>query len=223
MTLDDFQKHWLAQDHKIDEVLRINKQLQLRAGLAAPRSSLKWLRAGALFEILFGVLCLFWTGSFIHAHITELRFALPAAALHLWLVATVATQVARFIRAGAIEYDAPILEIQGQIEALRVLTLRSLRWLFVFGVPIWVVPFTIVAARAWFGIDVYAWVGGAVLLATLAASVVLGLAVLAVCRLCAKRLDRSPRMRQIVRSLSGHNLTAAQEQLAKLAAFERGE
>jgi len=69
----------------------------------------------------------------------------------------------------------------------------------------------------------YALVGGGALLAILAGTVVLGLVVLKVCALCANRLDRSPRLQRIARALSGHNLTAAQDQLAKLAAFERGE
>ena len=43
------------------------------------------------------------------------------------------------------------------------------------------------------------------------------------CRRLAHRLERSPRLRQVVRGLAGHNLTAAQDQLARLAAFERGD
>jgi hypothetical protein len=221
MVLDDFQKHWLAQDARIDEVLRINKQLRLRAELAAPRSSLKWSRLGDLFGILSGVLCLLWTGAFIHAHFTELRFVVPAVALHLWLVGAVAAGVVRFVRAGAISCDAPILEMQHRIEALRVFTMRSLRLLFVFGVAIWVVPFSIVALRSWFGVDLYSLVGREVLLMAFSGSVVLALAVMKICALCAARLDRSPRLQQLARTLAGYNLVAAQDRLVKIAAFER--
>jgi hypothetical protein len=221
MVLDDMQKRWLAQNARIDEVVRINKQLQLRAELAAPRSSLRWSRFGDLFEILSGVLCLLWTGAFIHAHLNELRFVLPAVALHLWVVGAVATAVVRLVRAGAIRYDAPVLEIQRRIEALRAFTMRSLRWLFVFGVAIWAVPFSIVVLRSWFGIDLYSLVSGDVLLMVFSGSVVLALAVMKICALCAARLDRSPRLQQLARALAGYNLVAAQDQLAKLAAFER--
>jgi hypothetical protein len=76
---------------------------------------------------------------------------IPAMALHLWLIVAVAIAVVRFVRAGVISYDAPVLEIQRRIEALRVFTMRSLHLLFVLGVAVWVVPFSIVALRSWFG------------------------------------------------------------------------
>jgi hypothetical protein len=223
MELDDFQKRWLAQDQRIEQALRINKRLWLLAELAGPRRSLRWLRVGALFNILFGALSLIWTGSFLHAHFAELRFVVPAAALHLWLVGAVATTVAQFIKAGAIEYDAPVVEIQRRLEALRALTLRSTQILFLFGVPIWFVPFCIVAMRSWFGIDLYSWFGGRVLLEGVVGSAVLGLALVGICRHYAGRIDRSPRLRRLVRGIAGHNLTVAEDQLAKLAAFERGD
>jgi hypothetical protein len=223
MELDDFQARWLAQDQRIEEAMRINRRLWLRAELAGPRSSLRWLRVGALIEILVGACCLLWTGSFLRAHFTELRFAVPAAALHLWMVGAVATTIAQFVKAGAIEYDAPVVEIQRQLAALRALTLRSTEMLFLLGVPIWFVPFCIVAMRSWFGVDLYAWFGTGTLLAGVAGSVALALAVKGLCRRYAKQLDRSPRLRQLVRGLAGHYLTAAEDQLAKLAAFARGE
>jgi hypothetical protein len=71
--------------------VRINKRLMLDAALAAPRSALRWSRFGDLIEALIAVLCLLWTGAFIHAHFAELRFVAPAMALHLWLVSAVAT------------------------------------------------------------------------------------------------------------------------------------
>ncbi|HLX06490.1 MAG TPA: hypothetical protein VKY89_01370 [Thermoanaerobaculia bacterium] len=223
MELDDFQARWLAQDRRLEEALRINRRLWLRAELAGPRSSLRWLRTGALFNILAGALCLLWTGSFLRAHFGEPRFVVPGVALHLWLVGAVATTIAQFVKAGTVEYDAPVVEIQRQLEALRALTLRSTAMLFLFGVPIWFVPFCIVAMRSWFGVDLYAWFGAGSLLAGVAGSVALALGSTWLCRRLADRLERSPRLRQVVRGLAGHNLTAAQDQLARLAAFERGD
>src|ERR1039458_1760595 len=104
MELDDFQQRWLAQDRRADEALRLNKRLWLRAELAAPRVSLRWVRVGALLNMLAGALCLLWTGAFIAAHIHEPRFVVPAVALHLWLVAALATTIARSVKASAINY-----------------------------------------------------------------------------------------------------------------------
>jgi hypothetical protein len=133
----------------------------------------------------------------------------------------VAIAVVQFVRAGAISYGAPVLEIQCQIEALRVFTIRSLRLLFVFGVAVWVVPFSIVVLRSLFGVDLYAVVSWEVLLVTFLANAFLALGMVKVCALCAARWDSSPRMQRVARSFAGYNLVAAQDQLAKLVSFER--
>lgn len=223
MELDTFQQRWLAQDARLNEELNMNKRLLLRAERQGARSSMRWLRRGAALNILFGALCLLGSGLFIGNHLDELRFAVPAVALHLWLAGAVVASVAQFVRAGAIDYDAPVVEIQRRLEALRVLMVRSLRMLFLFGLPIWYVPFLIVAMQAWFGVDLYGIFGGAVLLTNMGASVALALAAFWACRRYAMLLDSSPFARQLVRGLAGYSLAAAQDQLAKIAAFERGD
>jgi predicted lysophospholipase L1 biosynthesis ABC-type transport system permease subunit len=70
---------------------------------------------------------------------------------------------------------------------------------------------------------VYALAGTHVLIALFVASVILAFAVMGICMACANRLDRSPRLRQFARNLAGYNLNAAQDWLARLAAFERGQ
>src|SRR5258708_17903338 len=130
MELDDFQRRWLAQDQRIEEALVINKQLWLRAELAGPRRSLRWLRVDALFSILFGALSLIWTGSFLSAHFAELRFVVPGAAPHLWLLCAVATTLARFIKAAAGQERAPARSIHPPPSAPRPLTQRSRKSVF---------------------------------------------------------------------------------------------
>ncbi len=219
--LDDLQQRWLAADRRIDEVLRLNRQIWQHAAMAAPRSSLRWLRAGAWFNLLLAALCLLGTGTFIHSHLSQPRFLAPALALHLWLIGALASEVAQLVQAAAIELDAPVVEIQRRLAALRALAERSLQLLFLFGVPVWCVPFGIVALRAWFGVDLYAHMSGSDLLVTLLGTMALGVAVVALCRRLAPLFERSPRLRRVVRGLAGHNLTAAEDRLAKVAAFAR--
>ncbi len=223
IDLDDMQRRWLAADRRIDEVLRLNRQILRHAALTAPRASLRWLRIGAVLNLLLAFFCLLSTGTFIRTHLGEPRFLLPAVALHLWLIGALATTIAQLVRAAAIEMDAPVLQIQRQLAGLRALAERSLVVLFLCGVPVWCVPFGIVALRAWFGVDLYATAGGPVLLATLLASAALGVAVVALCRWLAPRLERSPRLHHLARGLAGHNLTAAEDRLTRLAAFLQEE
>jgi hypothetical protein len=220
MTLDDFQNSWRAQDDKIAQLIRLNSRLQLRAALAKTRCSMRGSGLGDVFEILCGVAFLGWTGHFIYANFMEVRFVIPAAALHLWAIGATATAAVRCYRATVIDYDAPIIEIQRQLESLRVFTLRSIQVLLVTGIPIWCVPFGIVALRAWLGIDLYSVVKANTLTLAFAVCVLLGLAVWKACEFCSSRLQGSPRLQRIARTLAGHAIAAAQVQLARLAAFK---
>lgn len=224
MELDDFKECWLSQDRKIDEILRINQRLQLRAQLAGPRVWLRWFRFGALFEILLGLLCLSGSGSFIYKHFGELRFLVPAIALHLWLVGTTGTAIARYVRAQLIDYSATVLAIQRDVEALRLFTVRSLRLLFVSGCIVWVVPFAIIASRALLGIDLYALFGTRVLVEYTIGSAAFGMAVIKLCTLWALWVERpgSPIwLRASARVFSGYSLNRAVDQLQKIKAFEQ--
>jgi hypothetical protein len=173
-----------------------------------------------VIEILCGLVMLGWTGQFIFGNLPDLRFVIPAAALHLWGIGATGTAVLRLYRATAIDYDAPIVEIQRQLESLRVLTLRAIQVLLVAGIPIWCVPFAIVACRSWFGIDLYAVISVGTLAINFVVCVVLGFVVWKVCQFCSSRLSGSPRLQQIARALAGYHISAAQSQLAELAAFK---
>jgi hypothetical protein len=223
VELDDFKERWLSQDRKIDEILQINQRLQLRAQLTGPRAWLRWFRFNAFVEVLLGFLCLYWTWMFIHRHFGELRFLAPAAVLYLWLIGTTGTAIARYVRTGLIDYSAPVLVIQQQVEALRLFTLRSLRLLFVFGSVVWGAPVAIVACRA-LGIDLYTVVGARALIVYSIVSAALGLAVVKLCTLWALWVERpgTPAwLRGSARVFSGYSLNRTADQLEKIRAFER--
>jgi hypothetical protein len=184
---------------------------------------LRWFRFNAFVEVLLGFLCLYWTWMFIHRHFGELRFLAPAAVLYLWLIGTTGTAIARYVRTGLIDYSAPVLVIQQQVEALRLFTLRSLRLLFVFGSVVWGAPVAIVACRA-LGIDLYTVVGARALIVYSIVSAALGLAVVKLCTLWALWVERpgTPAwLRGSARVFSGYSLNRTADQLEKIRAFER--
>lgn len=221
LPLDEFQQRWLAQDRKLDQALRINARLWQRAEMAAPRAAVSWLRAGVVFNLVLGGLCLLWTGSFIHAHIGEWQLVVPAVALHAWLVAAIATTVVELVRTRGIDYDAPIVTIQGRLESLRAFKLRALRPLFLTGVPVFTVPFLVVAFESWFGVDLTRVFGATLLLAAFATTAVFGVAVVWACGLITQRFAGAPALERLVRGLAGYNLAQAETRLADLADFQR--
>lgn len=217
MSLDELQQQWAAQGHRIESLLRINAQLMQQQTLRPVRASLLWSRVGDLAEIVLAALCLLATAAFIRAHIAEPRFWLPAAALHLWLIAAAALAVRRFVAKASVRYDAPVLAIQRQLQESQAFALRALRVLFVSGLVVWGAPFWIVAARAWLDWDLYAGPGPKALLAVLGASLGLAGLTLALCAYLAPRLSRLPALQGFTRALAGHSLKLAQERLEKLA------
>jgi hypothetical protein len=222
VSLDDLQQQWAAQGARIDELIRLNRQLLAQRALQPVRTSLFWSRAGDVSEMLQALLCLLCTGAFIGAHFFEVRFLVPALALHLWFIAALVLAIVRFVRKGRINYEAPVLELQRQLAGAQSFSLAALRWMFVSGVMVWGAPIWIVTARAWFGWDVYAWPGLEVILYTLGGSVLLAGVSLAVCSFLSTRLSPTA-LRVLARNLAGYNLKVAQERLEKLASLGREE
>jgi hypothetical protein len=218
MSLDDLQQLWAAQAGRIDELIRLNRQLLLEQ---AVRPSLRRSRAGDVFEAVLALLCLLCTGSFIHAHFAEARFWVPGAAMHLWFIAVLVVAIVRFVRKGEVHYEAPVLVVQQQLAASQAFALQALRPLFVFGLLVWGAPFWIVAARAWFGWDVYAWPGPQAILYVFGTTVLLGMLMLAICAYLAPRLSRMPILQRFVRDLAGYNLKVAQQRLQKLGRLDQ--
>jgi hypothetical protein len=220
---DEFQRRWLAQDRKLDQALRINARLWQRTEMAAPRRSLAWRNAGGVLNIVAAALCMLWTGSFIAANLYDWQLALAAIALHAWLVIVVVTTAIELARSKEIDFDAPIVAIQARLESLRAFNLRALRLQLITGIPIWTVPFPLVASESWFGVNLFHVLGSALLLGMFAATVALGAIVVWICGLIARRFAGTAALKHLVRSLSGANLAQAEDHLAQLAAFERGE
>lgn len=223
MELDDLQHSWRSQDDRIDEILRIGRRLQLNTELRGPRAALKRFKAAALLEIVLGIVCVMWSGSFIHAHAGEPRLAASAASLYLWLIGAAALALIRYLRAGAIEYGAPVIQIQQQVERLRVFTLRSLRVLFIGGVPVWTLAFPIMLIRSGLGVDLAAALPGPVLGGMFAFGAACAFFIIKLGDLLAAQFGLPAWLAAFARALSARELVRAQDQLARLAAFESAE
>ncbi len=222
MELDDLRQRWVAQDRRLDEVLRLNRRLMLTADLDKTKSAMQRLRAVIGLGIAIDVLILVALGSFIGDHLSEPRFVIPALALHLAALGTLISGVVQWMRAAAINYDAPVIEIQRRFESLRVLRIRTTQAELLLAGVLWT-PLLIVGMRWGLNLDAYALLGTKYLLANLVFGVVLALGVVWACRRFEARLKRSSLVRSLARDIAGKSLTAAMDQLERLAAFEREE
>ena len=143
----------------------------------------------------------------------------PAAVLHLYAIGNLIAAIRQITAALQIDHDKPIAAIQKQLEALRVLRIRTTQWALLGGILAWT-PFVIVALKGFFGVDAYRGLDAGWLLANLLFSlVVVGLSIW-LSRKYGGRMNRRPMLQRIMNELAGYNLNSAAGFLASIAEFE---
>jgi hypothetical protein len=216
LELDEFKQKWAELDRKLDVTIRLNRQVLNAAKLNQTRSSLKRLALYLGIELAMWVAIIGALGNFIYEHISVPQFALSAIALDVYSIGMVVLLGRQITAALQIDYGEPIAVIQKQIEALRVGRIRAIQWAVLAGLVVWV-AFLIVVCKVAFGVDIYepAWIWS---------NVAFGVAMIPLAVWVSKkfsdRMDRSPFIQGIMRSLAGYNLNAAADFLATLNRFE---
>jgi len=220
MELDIFKEKWAEQDRKLDSAIRLNRRLLIATELNRGLSPLRLFAFFTGTGGFLGLIALGILGRFIYAHWTEPRFALPAVVLHVWVIAAVAASIRQMVMALQIDYDKPVVLIQKQIESLRTLRLRVIRWALLTGQLVWWIPFLIVALKGLLNVDAYKVLGTRFLVVNVALGLALIPAAVWVSKRFGDRMDRSPAVRRLMRDLAGYNINAASGSLATLAEFE---
>jgi hypothetical protein len=214
--LDEMKELWMAQNEKLDETIRLNRELLSFANLKKARSAserialLLSLEAVAWFAIVGSL------GSFIYHHIGTLRLSLSGIALDVYAIAMLAATVRQIVATRQIEYGRPITALQKQIETLRILRIRITQLALLGGTIVWA-PFVIVAGKAFFGVDVgnAPWFWANVAFALCLIPVALWLS-----KAFGERMGRFPWIQRMMNNLAGRNLNAAADFLSKLSQFD---
>jgi hypothetical protein len=220
MTFEEMQQQWMAQERRIDTLVRVNREL-LRERTARPlRKSMTRLSVFSALEAVAAAAGLLWTGSFLFVNWAEPRFLLPGLALHLWLAAALGASVYEITLARSLDYAAPLPELQRRVAELRAFRIRSMRVALLTGQVVWWIPFGIVALWGLFGVDLYRLVSLEHLLLQVGA----GLALVALLPWAARLLVRSGAATGALagtsRLLAGTDLASAERALTELARFE---
>ncbi len=216
MELDELKQQWAELDRKLDLNIRLNRQVLSATRLNQTRSSMKRQAFYLGIELALWIVIIGALGNFIHHHLSQLHFVVPAVALDVYSIGMVILLARQIAAAMQIDYSQPIATIQRRVEALRVLRIRSTQWAVLAGLVVWV-AFMMVAMKAAFGVDIYqaTWVWS---------NVAFGLALIPLAMWVSKRfgdrMSHSPFIQQVMRSLAGYNLNAAADFLATLNQFE---
>jgi len=215
--LDDMKQVWAEHDRKLDESIRLNRQLLSRENLSGARSELQRLAVLLGMEAAGWFLIMLLLGNFIYENIGAIRLASAAAALDVYAIGMFAALIRQMAAIRQIDYDGPVTAIQKQVGALRVLRIRTTQRALLAGTVVWA-PFAIVICNVLFGIESYnlAWLG---------ANVVFGLSLIPLAIWVSKRfsdrMDNSRFIQQLMNDIAGYNLNAAEGFLIRLSEFEK--
>jgi hypothetical protein len=221
MDLDDMKQIWTEHDRKLDESIRLNKQLLTAANLNRARTTLQrltfFLSLGAVVWLAIVVAL----GNFVHEHVAALRLALPAVASDLFAIGMLVATIAQIARIRQIDYGKPVATIQRQLGRLRVLRIRIVQWGLLAGTVVWA-PFLIVVSEAFFGVKDFSapwfwtWFW---------ANVAFGLSLIPLALWLSKRfgdrMERFPFVRRLMDDIAGRSLNKATNFLGAVTAFER--
>ena len=219
MELDEMKAVWEKYDHKLDTSIRLSTQLLKAPVLRRAHSAMTRMLVALAIELALAVLVTAWLGNFNWTHLTQPRFLVPGLLLQIATIALVGAYIRRIVAIRAIDFSAPIVAIQKQLEAIRMAEIRATKWTILLAPLAWT-PLLIVAFQGCFGVDVYAHFPAS----WLAGNVIFGLVVIAlerwIARRYAERMQGSARLQRWMRDVSGYNLRAATQFMRTAAEFE---
>ena len=144
------------------------------------------------------------------------------AALAIFTAGITALSAYLVVKGSRLDYGGPVTAIQRDIEHVRLVEYRTLKWAVLGGVVFWL-PAALVLFEELTGVDAL----GRADLAWLAANLLFGLVVLAAGHALSKRYvertDLGPWARRLADAISGRALKAAAAHLTELGRFEREE
>jgi hypothetical protein len=205
MELDELKEKWAEHDRKLDQSIRLNRQLMRDTYTRRAKAALWRLAAMLALGSILMLVVIVSLGAFTARYWSMPKFTIPAILLDVAAIAALAALNAQIGMALKIDYTQPIAAIQKRLETLRLFRVRYIQAILVTAALLWM-PLFIVAMKGFFDADVYrlfatAWI---------VTNVAFGFVVLALGIWLSKKY----------RPDAGYNLNAAAGFLSTLAEFE---
>ena len=172
-TFEEMEAAWKAQSAKLDQVTLLLTDQVRRKNLSRVKAPLRSLIVSLWLEIALSAAGMLLLGSFLAEHVTQARFVWPAMLMDVWFGASLIAVVRQLLTATKINYDEPIASVQQQLGRLRILRLKTFRWLFLTGQIVWWMPFLITALQMVFGVDAYRYLTPGFIMANMLAGLAL--------------------------------------------------
>jgi hypothetical protein len=214
MELDELKQKWAEHDRKLDQSIRLNRQLLRETYTRRARFALWRLAAMLASGSIFILIVIVWLGRFIAAYHSMPRFVWPAVMLDLMAIAALGALTAQIGLALGMNYNQPVAVIQKRLETLRKLRIRCTQAIFLTAALTWA-PIFIVFMKVFLGVDVYRVFGTTWILTNIAFGIAFVVAGVWVSKKVGPRISQ-----RFLRDLAGYNLNAASGFLTTLAEFE---
>lgn len=222
MELDELKKVWAAHGTVLERSLAIDERLLREVMLRKVRFALAPYVVWRALEVALGIAAMLAVMPILVAHIAEPRYVVAVGALAAFIVVITALSAYLLVNGLQLDYDGAVTAIQRDVERIRLVEYRALKWAVLGGVAIWL-PAALVLFEALTGVDALARVD----LLWLALNLIFGLVVLAVGLSLSKKYVERPALkpwaRRLLDAVSGRALRSVKGHLAELARFEREE
>lgn len=213
----DLKSLWAENNRRLEAGTRLNAVL-LEQNLRTAKAALHGLKREVTIELAINIAGIALLGAFMAAHIERPQFIIPAVALDLYAIVLVVLGGRQLAAIRTVDYSGPVAGVQSQLEALRILRIRTTQWILLFAPLTWV-PLAIVLMKGLGGVDLYAFGTGWLL-----ANVLFGFAVIPLAIYVARRFDarfaESSALRYIADTIAGRALAAAVASLDEIRRFE---
>lgn len=228
MDLDLLKAKLAEQDAKLDRVVRLHATNLREIQLSKTKSSLQSLARGVVVELIMTIVAVVWLGSFIAEHLREPGFLVPALLVDAGLLALMGVCIRQLVLISGLDYGLPVVAVQKQLGRLRVLRIRTTKWVFVLSFALWF-PVFVVLLKGLLGVDVWRVVSAAgerdgSFVAWMVANVLFGfaaaVAIIWVSNRFADRVEGSPALARFVDDIAGRSLVDATSALDEIARFE---
>ena len=208
-TLDELRTAWEEHDRKLDESLRLNREVIKVQSLNRLRSPLRRFTGLLWFELVASTASLFLIGNFLAVHITQTRFVWPTGLLDAWLIFGAASSVRQLVEVSRINFDGPVIAIQQQLAELRLQRIRTFRIALLTGQIVWGIPFLIVLLQMVWRIDTYEFLSPTFVIACLAVGVAVIPLAIWFTKAFGRRLGASALLRGLSNEITGRSLIEA--------------
>jgi len=220
-TLEELRDEWAGQSRRLDERLRLASNVLRDEWIERHRERVRKASEFGAFNMAVWIATMAMLGLFLAHHAGAPALFATAFVLDAWVVATGVAGLRQRHALEKLDYGRPLVQLQSEIEALRIARIRTFNWAFLTGQIVWWIPFAVVVFAALTGFDLYsspdfvtfaAWnVAGGITFIPLA---------LWVSRRYGERLSKISWVRHVADSIAGRDIAAAKEYLEKLRRFD---